>query len=187
MFVLIFSFLISGFVFSQTTLIEGKLSCFNENECCIQCPWISLISKDSTNISPDGNGNFRKTINRDSGTFSIKIQSIGLLTVEIIDIPFIDTVSFENVYLYNCAKITPSKYKRISKQLKREYKSQADYRRFMTDNFAEIVPVGGKRFYFDCSQTYPDSVINPINNKKKIKVQPDNKKVIRLKYSDLIK
>ncbi len=184
---LIFSFSASGFIVCQTTTIQGKVSCFNKNECCLECPLISVISKDSINISPDKSGNFKITTNKSSETFSIIFQSIGLLKIEIYDIPFINTVTFENVYLYNCAEITPRKYKRISRHLKRKFSNQKDYQKFMVDNFSEIVPIGGKKFYFDCSQAYPSSVINPVNNKKMIKIQPDNKKVIRLKYSDLIK
>lgn len=177
----------SHVIFGQKTMITGTIDCFGkEKDCCLNCPSIWVV-EDSVSVSPDKNGQFKLETDKKNGNFSIKLNTIGSLTLLITDVPYSDLIKFQNIDLIYAKIISPRQYKRIEHKLKKKIKSKVELRKYLEDNYAFIQPIGGKSFYFDLSGLPPDKMRNPVDNSKLVDIIKANDKTIRLKYTDLIK
>lgn len=172
--------------FGQKTLIRGRIVCSdNFFACCKSCLLIENISNPDENTSPEENGLFEMIIDKKEGNFSLRIQSISYVTLEIKEIPYNDTLDFKDLEMFSCKALSKSQFKHRKRELSRQIKSEEDYNKFIEDNFGEIQPFDSKMIYLDFSNIPADSMICPINNKRKIEIDKSNKKEIILLYNDL--
>lgn len=172
-------------IFSQTTIVTGKIACYDKNvDCCFNCPQI-WSQQDSMTITPNDNGFFRLYIDKRKGDFTLCISTIGAYAIWIQNIPYLDSVNFENIEIVYVNQISSSRYKRIERQTYREFESKVKARVYMSNNFDYIVPFGTHAYYFDFRKLPTGLISNPLDNSKMISIQNSDDKIIRIDYNKI--